>query len=387
MPSKKIKHPTHYFEHNRVQLVRGGRDYFNLLDQLIRDAQSSIFFQTYIFDEDETGIPVTNALKEAAIRGVNVFLLLDGYASQNLSKEFIKDITDSGIRFRWFEPLLKSKNFYFGRRLHHKVVVVDSYKSLVGGMNISNRYNDLPNQPAWLDWALLTEGEIGPVLEDICKKRMKYYRYKLNGHHMEIVKPKEICPVRVRVNDWVQNKRQISRSYIEMLNHASSHIIIMSPYFLPGNEIRRRMTQAAKRGVKIKVILAGVSDISIAKWAERYIYSWLLRNNIEIYEYQKSVLHGKIATYDNKWVTIGSYNVNNLSALASVELNLDVDHPDASTEAERQLNEIIAQDCERITQSVYNKKTHLLQKILQWTSYESLRLLLFVTTFYFKQKE
>lgn len=216
---------------------------------------------------------------------------------------------------------------------------------------------------------------------------MRYHRYKLKAQPPELIKTKEVCPVRVRINDWVQNKRQISRSYLEMMNHASSHITIMSPYFLPGNELRRRMAQAAKRGVKIKVILTGISDIAIAKWAERYVYSWLLRNRIEIYEYQKSVLHGKMATYDNKWVTVGSYNVNNLSAYASVELNLDVDHPGIAETVEQRFNEIIEQECVRITAQVYKKNTHILQKIAQWTSYEGLRLLLFLTTFYFKQRE
>src|SRR6478736_7047325 len=115
MPAKRVKHPTDYFTHNHVRLVRGGKEYFDLLLQVISEAKTTIHFQTYIFDEDETGTPVANALKTAAQRGVQVFLLLDGYASQNLSVEFIKSLTDSGIRFRWFEPLLRSKNFYFGR--------------------------------------------------------------------------------------------------------------------------------------------------------------------------------------------------------------------------------------------------------------------------------
>jgi cardiolipin synthase len=387
MPAKRIKHPANYFIHNHVQLVRGGKGYFNLLEKSVNEATYSVFFQTYIFDEDETGLRISVALKNAARRGVNVFLLLDGYASQNLSGKFIEDLRGSGIYFRWFDPILKSKNFYFGRRLHHKVVVIDSFKALVGGMNISNRYNDLPDQPAWLDWALYVEGEVVPILEDICKKRMRYHRYKLNGHHPEFERPHSDCPVRVRVNDWVQNKRQISRSYLEMLSQATSHITIMSPYFLPGNELRRRMAKAAKRGVKIKVILAGVSDIPVAKWAERYVYNWLFKNSIEVYEYQKNVLHGKIATYDRKWVTIGSYNVNNLSAYASIELNLDVNYPDLAKEAEHRLNEIIKQDCVLITPEGYKKKTHLFQKIAHWISYEGLRLLLFLSTFYFKQKE
>jgi len=80
-------------------------------------------------------------------------------------------------------------------------------------------------------------------------------------------------------------------------------------------------------GVIIKVVQAGISDIALSKYAERYMYRWLLRNKVEIYEYQKTVLHGKIAVCDDQWMTVGSYNVNNLSAYASIELNLDVDNP------------------------------------------------------------
>lgn len=387
MPLRKIKHPTNYFTHNKVTLLRSGKAYFDVLHQLINEARDSIYFQTYIFDEDETGNTVAEALIRAARRKVNVFLLVDGYASQNLSASFIEQLTQAGIKFRWFEPLLKSRNFYFGRRLHHKVVVVDTYHALVTGRNISNRYNDMPDQEAWLDWAIHTEGEVTPVLELICKRRMKVYTHqkKENVKLPPIVKEK--CLVRVRVNDWVQNKRQISRSYLEMLRHASSHLIIMSPYFLPGNELRKQMARAAKRGVKIKVILSGVSDVAIAKWAERYVYQWLLRNNIEIHEYQKNVLHGKMATYDNVWTTIGSYNVNNLSAYASIELNLDVNNIDFAKKADHELEKIIAGDCIQITEEDYKKRNGPFRKFIHFLSYESLRLVLFLTTFYFKQRE
>lgn len=387
MPLRKIKHPTNYFAHNKVTLLRSGKEYFDVLLRLINEASHTIYFQTYIFDEDETGNAVAEALIRAAQRKVNVFVLVDGYASQNLSASFIEQLTQAGIRFRWFEPLLKSRNFYFGRRLHHKVVVVDTYHALVTGRNISNRYNDMPDQEAWLDWAIHTEGEVTPVLELICKRRMKVYTH----HKKEDVKlppiVKEKCLVRVRVNDWVQNKRQISRSYLEMLRHASSHLIIMSPYFLPGNELRKQMARAAKRGVKIKVILSGVSDVAVAKWAERYVYQWLLRNNIEIHEYQKNVLHGKIATYDNAWTTIGSYNVNNLSAYASIELNLDVDNSDFAKKADYELEKIITDDCIQITEEDYKKRNGPFRKFIHFLSYESLRLVLFLTTFYFKQRE
>src|SRR5579862_3089488 len=113
-----------YTHHNRVRLVHGGKDYFSTIVTLIDGAQSSIHLQTYIFDGDETGQLVSAALLRAAERKVEVFVLLDGYASQHLHKDIIAGWKAAGIRFRWFWQLFKSKKFYLGRRMHHKVVVV-----------------------------------------------------------------------------------------------------------------------------------------------------------------------------------------------------------------------------------------------------------------------
>jgi cardiolipin synthase A/B len=150
-----------FSDNNRVKLVRGGREYFDLLLQLIHSAKEFIHLQTYIFSHDETGSLVADALKKAAERNVAVYLLVDGYASQALSKSFIADLKSAGVNFRFFEPLFRSRNFYFGRRMHHKVFVADARHSLVGGINIADRYNDFEGHPAWLDFALYCEGETG----------------------------------------------------------------------------------------------------------------------------------------------------------------------------------------------------------------------------------
>ena len=99
---------------------------------------------------------------------------------------------------------------------------------------------------------------------------------------------------------------------------------IMCSYFLPGKVISRLLKNASRRGVKIRVITAGPSDVMVAKYAERWMYDWLLRNKIELYEYQPNILHAKVAICDSEWLTIGSYNINNISAYASIELNVDV---------------------------------------------------------------
>jgi cardiolipin synthase len=371
----------------RLRLIKGGKEYFTLLKELIAGAKNTIHLQTYIFEEDETGTEVADELKAAARRNVAVFLLVDGYASRDLSKTFITSLRESGIHFRMFDPILKSKYFYVGRRLHQKVLTVDDRFSMVAGVNISNRYNDMPDEPAWLDWAVYAEGDVSQVLSRLCESRMEPLSFKrLVGKTRRLVHKKQSGSAKVIVNDWVKGKREITRSYLEMFRKANDQIIILSAYFLPNDLFKKKLRAAVRRGVKVQVILAGTSDIQVAKYAERFMYRWLLKNGIEIYEYQKSVLHGKMAVCDSQWATVGSYNINTISAYASIELNLAITDTAFVRQAELQLNEVMQENCINITsQSVesYSWTT----RVAQQAAYYLYRALFFAFTFYFKQRE
>jgi cardiolipin synthase len=386
----KLKNREHYTNRNKVELVRGGKPYFECLLQLIGGAKDTIHLQTYIYDEDDTGKQVADALKAAVKRKVKVYLLVDGYASKALPRSFIHDLRDSGIHFRFFNPLFKSKNFYFGRRLHHKVVVVDTKYALAGGVNISDKYNDLPDKPAWLDFALYMEGEAAKELCVLCWKTWKNYPKKMRptpceqGDIKYTIPSNETCEVSMRRNDWVMRKYEISRTYINMLRSSQSHIIILCSYFLPGRLIRRQLRYAASRGVKIKVITAGVSDVLLAKYAERFMYDWLLRYNIEVYEYQRAVLHGKIAVCDGQWMTIGSYNINDISAYASIELNMNVRNEAFAARAEQTLLEIAEKDCIQVTKEYYKRTNNSFKQFAHWLAFKFFRLMFYLSTFYFK---
>lgn len=380
---------TGYTLFNRTQLVRGGRDYFMAMERIIRSARHSIHFQIYIFEEDTTGQRIAALLREAASRGVEVWLMVDGYASRGLSETFLDGFRISGIRFRYFEPLLHGGSWYVGRRMHHKILVADALTGLVGGLNVSDRYNDLPGQPAWLDWAVEVQGEAAFELFRTCvhtwMRGSVAARRMIAEHPSPVFDLSRTCPVRVRRNDWVNRKGQVSKSYLELMRDAEQEVIIMSSYFLPGRAIRKSLRHASRRGVKVRLILAGISDVSIAKHAERYMYRYLLRCGAEIYEYRRNVLHGKIAVRDHVWVTAGSYNVNNISAYASVELNLDVDDASFGAAVREALEHIIEKDCIRITTEEYRTRYHWPIRMLQWMSYQLFRIVFFLFTFYFRQ--
>lgn len=387
--ARKVK--SSYSFHNKPTLIKGGEPYFKVLFQLIEKAQLSIQLQVYIFDEDDTGKAVAEKLIEARKRNVDVQILFDGYASRSLSKEFKDTLRNAGIQLRLFNPIYKSENFYFGRRLHHKILVSDGITALVGGINISNRYNDMPEEPAWLDWAILVEGDIAYELHKLCNLFYSKWNKKVVHLDKQLIIAKLNtslhCPMRIRRNDWVMNLNQISASYMEMLKNAQREIIIMSSYFIPSDFIRVSMTMAIKRGVNIKLILASTSDIGIAKYAEKYLYAWALRQGINIYEYKTNVLHGKIAVSDDRTVTIGSYNINDISALASIELNIDVEENNFASNVKDQLNRIIENDCIKIDRKQFNASQNIFELFLQWSAYRIFRIVFKLFTFYFTKQQ
>lgn len=384
--------PGEYTHLNHASLLRGGRGFFDALLKAIESAQEHIHLQVYILNYDSTGQVVLEALKNAARRRVKVFLVVDGYASQNLPRRVIRELREAGIAFRFFEPFIKSRYFYFGRRLHHKIFVADGRYGLVGGINIADRYNDTDGIPAWLDFALEVEGQAALQLCVLCWKAWKGFPRKMALTPCELspprinIAPEDAMKVRLRRNDWVRRKNEISASYVQMFRRSQREICLLSSHFLPGKFIRKMLAEAVSRGVKVTIITAGTSDIKLAKHAERWLYDWLLRNKIQLYEYQPSVLHAKLAVCDGEWMTIGSYNVNNISAYASIELNLDVKDNNLVQKTQEMLARLIEKDCIPITPETHRKKKNPIIQLLRWMSYQFIRTVFYALTFYYKRK-
>ncbi len=376
----------------KIKLLSSGRAYFELLIRLIEHARENIQLQVYIYEPDETGQQVADALIRAAKRKVKVYMLVDGYGSQGLKRSFFRQFRENGIHFRFFKPLFKSRDFYVGRRMHQKMLVVDAQYALVTGINIGDRYNDKPGQPAWLDFGVCIEGEIAARL---CNwgwttwrnfKRIKNapcepsltavdFGYSHIGH------------IRVRRNDWVRRKYEISDTYKAILGKAQARVTILSSYFLPGYAVREDIRGARRRGVQVEVIVCSRMDVPLVKDAERFMYSWLLRQGVKIYEYSGNILHGKLAICDDEWMTIGSFNVNDLSARASIELNVDIKSKPFVREITDQMEYIMAKKAMRINAEDFTQHNRLWHRLIQWFAFKFLRLIFFLGTFYIKQED
>jgi cardiolipin synthase len=378
-----------------AELIKGGKPYFESLLTDIQKAAYRICILTYIYEEDETGQMIELALEKAAQKGVQVYLMADGYASQKLSHRFRDQMVKSGIIFKFFEPIFKSKHFYFGRRLHQKAVLIDGSLAFIGGVNFSNHYNDLPNKKAWLDFAVRVHGSIVQSLEqyfwEIWGNPPSYANaqtsnFKPQTTSLSFNKKQEPLIVSMAINDWITGKKEITNAYKEMLRGARKEVLILCSYFLPGTQIRKEIMKAAKRGIRLKIVTAGPSDVPLAKHAERWLYDWMLRYGIEIYEYQHNILHGKIAVCDATWMTIGSYNVNNISAYASLELNLNIKNEAFALMTKNTIEKIIQEECMLITRQQHLRKKNLIKQLGRWFSFQLIRMIFKLCTFYFKQQ-
>jgi cardiolipin synthase len=371
---------------NCIELIKSGKQFFDLLNNNILASTKLIQIHSYIFNDDNTGKKIINSLILAARKKIEVQIIIDGIAS-SISQKSIKLMRKEGINLFLFEPLFSGQSIYLGRRMHQKIAVFDNQKALVGGINIADRYNDNEHQKAWLDYAIYIEGD---AVEDISEYCKSWWLKQDKKNEDDQLFPKKIfgeSKVRIRRNDWIKHLNEISNTYLEIFRTAKKEIIVLCSYFLPGKAMRRYLSNATKRGVKVVVILAKKSDVTISKEAERWLYDWLIRNGIRIFEYKNNILHGKLAICDGEWMTIGSYNINNLSTYVSIEFNVDIKDSNFCTLAKREMERLIEYHCDEIKETKQIGRNNVAIQMYRWICYFSLVAILKLSTFYFKRSK
>jgi len=369
-----------YRDGHRIELLRSGENFFAVCEQTIDEAKNYIHFQTYIVDDDDTGRRIVNALIRASERGVRVYFLLDAYGGVSFSKELINRVENAGILFRLFSPGLITKGFQLSLRLHHKVLLTDGDTAIIAGMNIADRYHGKAGMKEWFDFAILIKGpECAHVLFILKKLWNRTFISKRERSRETVHHPAQFdenIKVKVLQNNWYRNKIEILKSYRSALKHAQDRMTIFASYFLPGRNERRLLRNASRRGVDIKIVLSAESDAPVFKRATNFLYDFILRNNITIYEYLPSNLHAKVATVDGNWSTIGSYNMNHLSDYGSIEMNADILDTQFAEMFEGLLFEIIKKDCRQVTFEEYTRRKTWLFQITDWFSYQMIRIMM-----------
>ncbi len=350
---------------NNIILLENGEEFFPRLYERIGQAKTEVLLETFILFEDKVGIALQQNLIAAARRGVTVEVMVDGFGSANLSDDFVAAMTTAGIRFRFFDPrpaFLGMRTNMF-RRMHRKMVVVDGGIAFIGGINFSAEHLGDYGPEAKQDYAVELEG---PVVADI-------HRYALQTLYSEArqrnwwgrrstlpaynLQPGEAQALFVfRDND--EHDTDIERHYLDMLRTAKREVIIANAYFFPGYRLLREMRNAARRGVRVKLIVQGEPDMPIVKVVARMLYNYLVPEGVMIYEYRRRPLHSKVAVKDDDWSTVGSSNLDPLSLSLNLEANVMIHDRRFNRRLWDKLNRLIVEDCQLIDESRVPKQTY-----------------------------
>lgn len=367
-------YPWH--QHNHAELLRSGNSFFSSLLESIEAATEEILIQVYILEPDKTGMAIIDALFQAAQRGVKVNILADAYGSTNLKNNIPARLLHPCISLRFYAPVKILSKLQMGMRLHHKIFVIDKQVAFTGGINLADHYSGFDGREPWLDYGMKLQGEIVKDLWKICLETGSGFLRKnnllLSGFSLPSIYQGNI-KIRALQNHWFKARFAISKQYRNQIRFAKEELVIMNSYFIPSRALKRLLKNAAKRGVAVKLILGGVSDVPTVRNATRFFYGDLLKAGIKIFEYQKSVLHAKLALSDGNWICLGSYNLNHLSDFGSIECNLEMLDETFYRTTKQELEAICKQDCQEIQAHTFEQSNTLFLKIRDYLSYLLIR--------------
>lgn len=366
---------------NAITLLQNGAQYFPALADAIDQAAFEVHLETYIFENDSTGRHFAETLARAAQRGVRVHVAVDGFGSRLLPKSVVRDMRAAGVEFLYYRPEVSPWVFrrHRLRRLHRKLAVIDRRLAFVGGINIIDDAVYADRESDRFDYAVKIEGPLVEPIFYTMRRLWMLLSWVSQGHRIfrkieRIATPHAAGDVRAGflIRDNLRHRREIQDAYFRAITHARREIIIANAYFLPGIDFRHALIAAAERGVRVVLVLQGRREYFLQHYATRTLYLRLLEAGIEIYEYQKSFLHAKVAVIDEHWSTVGSSNIDPFSLFLAREANVVIDDQKFAAELKQSLELAIANACKQVAADMIERQP-LYERFFGWLGYGLVR--------------
>ena len=325
-------------EDSVVRVYTEGTSLYSDMLEAIRSAKDHVFFETYIIRADHVGQIFKRELIAAARRGVEVFFTYDGFGTLNQPqwfKRFPQIPTLHVHRLAELRTGLLTGNLRQTGRNHRKLLVVDDEVAFVGGFNIGDNFGH-----EWRDTHVRVMGPAVRELSDGFAEFWNTFRSRREPK-LHVKYQREWAPaIQPAFNLPSRLLFPVRGLYLDAFERARRQILITTAYFIPDREIMSSLVGAAKRGVKVKVLIPEYSNHILADWAGWPFLGELLRNGVEIWLYQHAMVHAKTMTVDGMWSTVGTANVDRLSLQGNFEVNLQIE----STEFAAQMEKIFAKD-------------------------------------------
>jgi cardiolipin synthase len=362
---------VHLRARHRLHLLQGAKELFDAVVHAIAHSRHEVRLETYIFAFDEQGQAVAAALERAALRGVQVYLVVDGIGTPPLPAQWTARLDAAGVHWHRFSPLGWLGVFFpvRWRRLHRKLCVVDGQVAFCGGINVMDDFHDLrlgTLDTARLDFAVQVHGALVQDVQALMQRfwsRLDFAQglesrqwSKARSQLQTAMRPQPspmrapapqdpqgTIPAALVLRDNLRNRSRIEQSYRQAIGQAHHEVLIANAYFMPGRKLRHALEHAAQRGVRVILLLQGRYEYFMQFHGARAVYGSLLAAGVEIHEYQGGLLHAKVAVIDSVWATVGSSNLEPLSLLLAREANVVLRDPHFAKVLRRRLRTAIEQ--------------------------------------------
>jgi cardiolipin synthase A/B len=354
---------------NSVIILRDGPDTLKSIKQAIRAAENHIHLETFIIRDDKVGRPLTDLLLEKQSQGVKVRMIYDSWGTIKTPRSFFERMKQGGIELYEFNPLnpfKRSGKWTINNRTHRKILVVDGKVAFTGGLNFYRAYAGRPGEGAgddhddqiyWRDTQVRIEG---PAVAEFQRLFLDMWcgnnPCDLNepDYFPEPEKKGDVI-IRVIAGSPEQPVSHIYAAYMSAILNARRSIYIAQAYFKPDGQMIEAFSRAVQKGVDVKIIVPGESDLWLPIYAGRTTYEKLLKSGVRLFEMQRAMLHAKTAVIDGVWSTVGSTNMNTRGFLHDAEANAVILDTGFAEEMEKMFNDDLAKSNEIFLEEWQNR--------------------------------
>jgi len=347
---------------NSVTLLHNGQEKFKALLKDLERARDHIHMEYYIFHDDAIGRTIQQILIRKACEGIKVRLVFDGLGSRSLSKDFSKELKSAGVEIQWFLPLSFPKAlFTLNYRNHRKLVVIDGRIGYLGGINIGDEYlSRSSNYGFWRDTHLRIEGTSVHTIQETFFNDWYYLTKEIHREYRYFPKYKAEGEKLVQIIGGGPDSKYeaIKELFFTMLCTAQKEIVVTTPYFIPDESMIMALKTAASRGVSVKIIVQGKPDHRLSFLASSSYFNDLIPSGVEVYQYQKGILHSKVLTIDKEISVVGSANFDIRSFQIDFELSAVIFSSDFAEKLVRDQEQDL-EDSTQMTQEDIQSRTPL----------------------------
>jgi len=367
-PVAPARFPERVLGEHRAQWLATGDEAYAEMRRLIDGARSRIRCETYLMREEGPALWLREALLAARRRNVDVWFLIDAFGSEQVGDAFLQPLREAGVHVGIFNP---KRLLRLSFRNHRKLLAVDGEAAIVGGFNIAPEYAGDGVTQGWCDTGVRIAGPIVQELEhsfDELWQLAPFTPAALRAWREVASRAptRRVAPVSLLLSGPALHRSALRRSLRYDLSRAHD-VAIASAYFLPSSRVRRMMYRVVWRGGRVRVLLAGRSDVPLAQRAAEYLYDRLLRRHVALYDYQPQILHAKLLVMDDI-VCVGSCNLDRRSLHINFELLLRLQWPELAADA-RQWYEAALAHATPLQPVGWRKTRTLLRRLRSWLAY------------------